>query len=338
MVKHYKKPLWRVILFRTFLILFTLIFFIVAGLYGAVLIINYGPSPSARNLLVMTSLETSAMKFLATSFFSEEEIAQIVKDNSIQVSAEVTDTDKISIPNKVDNPEIDIKSLEIQEISGPTYRGKMMIISDPSRVSVGTSYPFGEEYKGKKITQMMEETNSIAAVNGGGFLDLNGVGNGGIPSGLVIRNGEIQWGGRNGTYDLIGFDKDDKLIVGSMTGQQALDRGIRDALCFGPFLIINGKPSESKGTSGGLNPRTAIGQRADGAVLLLVIDGRQTGSLGANYGDLIKVMQEFGAVNAANLDGGSSSAMYYEGEIINVSSSIYGPRDMPTCILVADTE
>lgn len=338
MVKSYKKPLWRIILFRTLLIIFTLVFLVTAGLYGAVLLVNYGPSPSARNLLVMTSLETSAMKFLATSFFTEDEIAQIVKDNSIQVSAEITDTDKISIPNKEENPEIDIKSLEIQEISGPTYRGKMMIIRDPSRVSVGTSYPFGEQYKGKKITEMMKETNAIAAVNGGGFHDLNGVGNGGIPSGIVIRNGEIQWGSKGGTYDLIGFDKDDKLIVGSMTGQDALNRGVRDALCFGPFLIINGIPSEIKGTSGGLNPRTAIGQRADGAVLLLVIDGRQTGSLGANYGDLIKVMQDFGAINAANLDGGSSSAMYYEGEIINVSSSIYGPRDMPTCILVADTD
>lgn len=338
MSNAYKKPLWRVILFRTLLMLFTLLFFVVAGLYGAVLLVNYGPSQSARNLFVMTSLETSAMKFLATSFFTEEEIAQIVKDNSIQVSSEITDTDKINIPNAMDNPDIDIKSLEIQEITGATYRGKMMIISDPSRVSVGTSYPFGEQYKGKKIVQMMEENNAIAAVNGGGFVDLNGVGNGGTPNGLVIRNGEIQWGGKSGTYDLIGFDNDNRLIIGRMTGQQALDKGVRDALCFGPFLIINGNPSEVKGTSGGLNPRTAIGQRADGAILLLVIDGRQTGSVGANYSDLIKVMQDFGAVNAANLDGGSSSAMYFEGELISVSSSVYGPRDMPTCILVSDTE
>ena len=119
-----------------------------------------------------------------------------------------------------------------------------------------------------------------------------------------------------------------------MTGQEALDRGVRDALSFGPILVVNGNPSVVNGTGGGLNPRTAIGQREDGAVLLLVIDGRQANSLGASYEDVLNVMVEHGAVNAANLDGGSSSLLYYQGEYINNCASLYGPRNMPTSFIV----
>jgi exopolysaccharide biosynthesis protein len=84
----------------------------------------------------------------------------------------------------------------------------------------------------------------------------------------------------------------------------------------------------------GLNTRTAIGQRADGSVLLLVIEGRQTSSLGATYADLINIMLEFGAVNAANLDGGMSSSMAYQGEEILKNSSVSATRDMPTAFII----
>ena len=119
-----------------------------------------------------------------------------------------------------------------------------------------------------------------------------------------------------------------------MTGKQALEEGIRDAVSFGPTLIVNGEALSGIGTGGGLNPRTAIGQRADGTVLLLVIEGRQATSLGASYTDLIRVMLEHGAVNAANLDGGSSSVMYYEGSLVNSNASVIGLRKMPTAFLV----
>ena len=66
------------------------------------------------------------------------------------------------------------------------------------------------------------------------------------------------------------------------------------------------------------------GQRADGAVLMFVTDGRgKNGHLGASASDLIEVMRDFGAVNAANLDGGSSSCMYYEGEYLMTSVTFY---------------
>jgi exopolysaccharide biosynthesis protein len=123
-----------------------------------------------------------------------------------------------------------------------------------------------------------------------------------------------------------------------MTGKQALERGVRDAVDFGPTLILNGTPLEVKGFGGGLNPRTAIGQRADGAILLLVLDGRQPDSLGATMGDIIDLMLRYKAVNAANLDGGTSTVMYYHGELLNFCCSLYGPRDIPTAVIIKDVE
>lgn len=224
--------------------------------------------------------------------------------------------------------------IEFHRISGPTYKGIMMIVKDPSRVMVGTSSPqYAESIPGKKVVDMIASYGAIAGTNAGGFQDPQGAGNGGTPIGIVISEGTLRYGSPAGSYELIGMNKDNILIVGTMTGQQALDAGVRDAVSFGPVLIANGEPTKAS-QGGGLNPRTAIGQRSDGAILMLVIDGRQSSSLGASYTDVTQLMLEYGAVNAANLDGGSSSVMYYEGELLNSCSSLYGPREMPTCIIV----
>ena len=171
-------------------------------------------------------------------------------------------------------------------------------------------------------------------MNAGGFADENGMGNGGMPLGLVVKDGVMLQGTAGGSYQVIGFDQGNHLIVGQMTGAEVMERGMRDAVSFGPAFIINGEPVDVTGSGGGLNPRTVIGQREDGAVLLLVIDGRQPHSLGANFQDCIKVMQDYGAINAANLDGGSSTQMMYQGETINVCASLYGPRYLPTVWIV----
>ena len=196
------------------------------------------------------------------------------------------------------------------------------------------SGPYGPSYSGKTVEDMAKSYNAVLATNGGGFEDAGGMGNGGTPIGIVISEGKIVYGSASKTYELIGFDNDNKLVVGNMTGAEALNRGVRDALSFGPILIVNGKAAKINGTGGGLNPRTAIGQREDGAVLLLVIDGRQANSLGASYEDVMNVLLEYGAINGANLDGGSSSLLYYEGKYINNSSSLVGAREMPTSIIV----
>ena len=85
----------------------------------------------------------------------------------------------------------------------------------------------------------------------------------------------------------------------------------------------------------GVGPRTAIGQRKDGTVLFLVIDGRQPGySVGATLRDIQNIMYEEGAVIAANLDGGSSSTLYYNGKVINKPADLLGERMIPTAFVV----
>lgn len=302
-------------------------------LVGASYIFCMGPSPSASDLFVNTMMETSALKFIPRMFFTEDEIAAIRKRNSTVDTLEVTDQSLVVIPTPEELSEEDERlPLEIIDISSSTYKGKLMLVRDPSRVVIGTPPSLGGNAKGIQISEMVEREGGIAGINAGGFMDEGGVGNGGTPLGIVIKNGELLYNG--GGSIVVGFDKDNKLVVGWMTAQEAMDKGLRDACSFGPVFIVNGKRSDVAGTGGGLNPRTCIGQTADGTVLLLTIDGRQATSIGATYEDCINILEEYGAVNAANLDGGSSTVMYYNGEIINVCASVYGPRDLPTSFVV----
>lgn len=336
--KNNKKNNKSRLIKRIALSIFTALFVIVLGLLGVIYILEFGPSNTARNLFVNSAMESSAGKFMATMFLSDEKIAQIRKDNSVVASDDITDTSLINIgtneTDTADGDDYDEDGIQIIDISNDTYKGKMMIVKDPSRVTVGISGQYGASYSGKTVMDMAMNYDAVAAVNGGGFEDNNGVGNGGTPIGLVISDGELKYGSAGSSYEVIGFDNNNNLVVGKMTASEALSRGVRDALSFGPILIVNGQASQVNGSGSGLNPRTAIGQRADGAILLLVIDGRQVNSLGASYADVIDVMLEYGAVNAANLDGGSSSLMYYKGEYINSCASLYGPRNMPTSIIV----
>ena len=325
MKKGVKRKSVKIIL-RTLLCLGTLIVVLFAGVFGAFTILNLGPSKTARDLFVVSMTETSMGTVFAKIYFSDEEIAQIRKDNSIETSTDEVNTNLINREN-----DKTAKYIVIEDISESTFKGKMAIISDPSKVKVGVSDVFAEDAKGLKLDQLAEKYSATLAINGGYFYDPEGKSKGGLPKGIVVSDGKLLYGEPNASYEIIGFDSNNIFITGTMTAQQALDRGIRDAVSFGPSLIVNGEPLNIRGTGSGLNPRTAIGQRADGAVLMLVLEGRQPSSLGATYSDLIDIMLEYGAVNAANLDGGTSSVMVYEGEYITTCCSLYGPREIPTC-------
>ena len=220
-------------------------------------------------------------------------------------------------------------------MKGPSFKGKMMIIHDPSKVIVGTLDAYGAAYHGLYLYEFIEKYGAIGGTNAGGFYDPNGGGNGGTPDGLVIRDGQIAWGSPGNWYiNVIGFDSNNVLHVGDMSGQQALDLGMTSAVSFSPGPVLVKDGVMRTGLGGGMNPRTCIGQRADGTILLMVLEGRKPDSLGATYDDIAQIMYDYGAVNAANLDGGSSSLMYYKGEQITRGSNIIGMRQMSTAILV----
>ena len=299
--------------------------------YSALLIILKGPSPTFSNLIISTMMETRRGKKIAHMFFTDEELTAKLSKNSVSY------TEQITYNNEEDFviPEEEKDKIEIIDIQGGTYKGKLMIVRDPSRIQLGVNTLMSSENaSGFLVQDYVDKEGAIAGINAGGFEDPNGQGDGSIPYGVVIKDGELVAGKEDAWVSLIGFNEHDHLIVGNMTAAEALSWGITDAVTFGPIFIVDGSPVAVTGTGGGLNPRTVIGQRADGAVLLLVIDGRQTTSLGATYEDCINIMLEYGAINAANLDGGSSSVMVYKGKIINNIVSMRSDRTVPTAWIV----
>ena len=342
-----KKIAWRVGLSVLTAVALVLVAAIGAGFIGF-----RGPSRSLGDLLTVSMLETSALKFVPHIYYSNEEIEAIKARNEVGELEEETDTSMIVIagpspePGQADvapvatpKPEnliVEENGIQIFEVHGPTYNGWIMVVQDPSRVAVGVCRENFNSKPGLVLHDIAARYDAIAAINGGGFSDEGGLGNGGRPIGLVISHGEVlNKASINSDHNIVmGFDQDNKLVVGKMTSEEAVKKGLRDALAFGPALVVNGEAAPVSGSSSGLNPRTAIGQRADGAVLLLVIDGRQASSLGATYADMINVLLEFDAVNAANLDGGSSSMMYYDGEYLNKGVMLTGSRKLPTAFIV----
>lgn len=313
---------------------FTILLLILFLFFGSTTIVCLGPSPAARDLFVSTVMETSAAKFLARLYFSETEIEEILKSNTARISNVITDVSTVSLPDGIEDEET-LADITVEDVKGATFMGKMMIVNDPSRLYVATVPNFNESASGMLLTDMVSSNGAEAGINGGAFEDVNGVGKGGMPLGIVIQNGVITCDTTPGIASIVmGFDSSHTLLVGNMTAAQAVNSGIQEGVSFGPALVINGERVPITGSGGGLNPRTAIGQRQDGAVLLLVIDGRQAQSLGASYKDLADVMIAYGAVNAGNLDGGSSSMMIWNGEVLNNRSNLIGPRKIPTAFLV----
>ena len=309
--------------------------------------IHKGPSPRFRDLFVSSAKESSVGGVLVDLYLTPDEVDKIMAKNSTKGFDEITDTNLIQIADtnadssalgnassKASNPEDpDGDGITVYDVHGPTYRGKMMVVFDPSRVKVATIDHYGISSPGKTLPELVEKYDAVGGINGGKYDDEAGIGTGGMPQGIVFSEGVLRMGDPGTTYEVYGFNNDNVLVVGRMTAGYAQSIGIRDAVSFGPALIVNGKSAHMAGSGSGLNPRTAIGQRADGAVLLLVIEGRQTTSLGASMADLVTVMEDYGAVNAANLDGGMSSSMVYNGEEI-VSSCTMRNRKMPTAFIV----
>ena len=241
----------------------------------------------------------------------------------ITVKASQPKSDEESGPQADDYGYIDEDGdgIIIVDVKKKGFVGKMVIILDPSRVFVGKPEVYGGY--GLTLDELAKRYDALGGVNGGGFYDPEGGGTGGYPDGLTVVGGEIFHEG-NSTRTFCGLDKNNILHVGDYDSDEAVEDGIRDGVSFGPALIINGKGEYGNHMESGINPRTAVGQRADGAILLLAIDGRQVHSIGASFGDARDVMLDFGAVNACNMDGGSSTVMYYEGEYINSPSSASG--------------
>ena len=294
----------------------------------------YGPFNNAKSTYVGAAMTSMTHQYLATWFLSEEKINKILGNNSTEATDETTNASEINIPKVKDD------TIEFYELAdNPKFTGYYLVVKDPTRVKVGHTTKLNEE--GQTTSQIAENYNAVAAVNGGAFVDQSSTsqwtGNGGIPSGIVMSGGEVVHNdlGEGNKTELLAIDKQGVMIVGKYSIDDLKERKIQEALSFGPTLVVNGKMTPMSGDGGwGIAPRTPIGQRQDGSIILLVIDGRGVGSLGATLKETQEIMYQLGAVNAMNLDGGKSTTLYYDGEVRNTPSNSMGERAIPTAIIV----
>ena len=280
----------------------------------------HGPYVAYSRQALAQLPESGLKRTLAELFYSSEEIEQI-QTGTIEYSRETAS-------------EINEDGIEIHRLKGTTYQGVMMIVHNPEEVIVATNPHMDSGEPGYTLEKYIAMNEGIAGINAGGFEDEGGNGNGGQAYGIVISGGELISGRLNEYTPVIGINSENKLVVGDMTAQQALDWDIQEAVTFGPVFIKDFEVVFDSGRHPGLNPRTVIGQRPDGAMLLLVLDGRQPVSFGSTYQDIIDIMLDFGAMTAANLDGGNSTVMIYDEETRNSTVSIYGDRRLPTAFVV----
>ncbi len=233
-------------------------------------------------------------------------------------------------PNGYEEVIYDQDGLLVARIKGKRYVGFVAVIDDPMRLTLGKCPWFGEGAYGKSVQQMADEAGAILAVNGGGFSDPGGEGRGGLPTGNVIYQGKMLMGYWSPT---VGIDADGVMHVGDFSGTTCMELGLQWAVSYGPTLIQDGEICSKLENSRG-EPRTAIGQREDKSVVIVVLQGRQVQALGVTCRELAQIMYDFGCVNASNLDGGASSDIYFQGKYLNVCNTSGGPRPIPTSVLV----
>lgn len=316
----------------------TKLFIVLDILVALCFFIMYGPFSYFRNVLVTTALKTKTHAWIAYTFFSEDRVNEINSQFSYIPLTDDVDLDKIVIDNgerkKYDN-EYDKailtrdkgnKNYKLLNIEVAGYDAHLVAIYNPSKVRLITSKSFNTGSGAEKVINICERVGGLVCINGGMFQDPTGWGSD-IPQGYLIKDGQIIWSDTNDKANLIGFTNDNKLMLMYASGDEAIKKGMRDALEFGPFLIVNGKQIEQTTTAAGgydRAARVAIAQRKDGVVLFLVTEGVHT--KGPTLKEVAETLALYGAYNAANLDGGTSSQLVVKGELINTPLTIYGKK------------
>ncbi|MBO5358530.1 MAG: phosphodiester glycosidase family protein [Clostridia bacterium] len=358
-----KKLTVKNVINRSLLSVGTALLLVIVTAFSAGMVVAHGPSKTMRDMLVLSAMQASATKWVPGLFLPKQTVKEIV-DNSHKISTDSIDVDDI-ITGDEDEWKDAKKGTKLIFLQKPNFKAYLLMVKDPTRVKVGVSSEnFASATGGMRIFKFAEKYNALAVINAGEFADGGGQGTGAQPIGLTYSLGKKVWGG-NGSRTFMGFTKDNKFVCfEGITTKKAEELGIRDAVCFqtGNLLIDHtekdGKIDKVNLHYGdgnlGAAQRTAIGQRADGSVLMLVTDGRSASSIGATRNDVIDILVEYGAVSAGMLDGGSSAMMFYRDYynvynvdttkldsyqkqgLVNQYKAFTTPRRLPTCFFVTE--
>ncbi|OAA83630.1 phosphodiester glycosidase family protein [Clostridium ljungdahlii] len=296
------------------------------------LLVFYGPFKNVKNQIVSTAMATFTHQYIATLFLSKDEINKILQEGKSgqTTSQEAEDLNDVNINHVGD------KDIKRYDIPSTRFDGYILEIKDPKRIRIGYTSKLREV--GERTSEIAQRNGAVAAINGGGFTDKSGgkywVGTGGYPEGIIISGGKVIYSDvkSNEKINVTAFTPTGRLIVGDHTLKELLADGVTEAISFRNSLIINGKTVSVENE--GLNPRTAIGQKADGTIVMLAIDGRKGLKMGASLKEVQNILLQQGVINASNLDGGSSTTMYFNGEVINNPCDWNGERTVATAIYV----
>lgn len=354
-----KKLTLKTVVCRILLVLGTVLGAFIITIITACVMITHGPSESLKNMLVISAEQASATKWVPYLFLSKNSVREIMKASKT-ISTDIVKAEDYNNSAAGDEWAGSDNGVKLEFLKESKFKAYLCLIKDPKRVKIGVSSEnFEGATVGKSIFDIVKKYNCLAAINGGEFSDIGGNGSGAAPMGLTYSFGKCVWNdGLRRTF--MGFDKNDRLICrNSITKAEADKLGIRDAVSFqtGNVLISqNGDDIKLYygDSNTGTAQRTAIGQRADGAVILLVTDGRSADSIGATRNDIIDIMVKYKAVNAGMLDGGSSAMLYYKDYqskygldkasldsfqqkgLVNRYKAFVAPRTIPTFFIVTE--
>jgi exopolysaccharide biosynthesis protein len=316
-VRKKKKSRWK----RVFIVLMFLFLYVI-GSTG--FIVLYGPFENLRRAVIGAVL-TSSHPWVLEPFYSAQTLAKYQPVAMDKMKEGTMHTQNFS--------GIHDDGVEVVPINTSKYNGSLLIINDPKRVHIAVTKHINQV--GQTVSEMVKGEKAIAGINAGGFFDAKGRGTGGTPLGLTVSRGDYVSGDKQSPQPIIGITKEGALIVGKYTYAELKKLGIEDAVSFGPQLVADGKPflKDSDG-SWGIAPRSVIGQRSDGAIMLLALSGRGNNGIGAGLLDCMEVMIQNGANVAANLDGGYSSELYYNNHFLVSPSNPLGERYVATSFIV----
>ncbi len=209
--------------------------------------------------------------------------------------------------------------LMLVRVKGSGYQGVLAILKDAKDLRCCPAQYLGSI--GEVLESIVPRNNGVLGINGSGFSDWKGVGNGGKLKGYAMCSG-VEYGKHfTDSRKRLELRDDNKIYI--VDSKTETTPGTRDAVEFRPALIIDGVPlvDELSGFMS-IQPRCVVGQSKDGDVLMLVIEGRLVGrSLGIGLPECTKIMQRYDAYQAMNMDGGTSAVMWYDGEYVTKCSN-----------------
>lgn len=307
--------------------LITKIFIAIDVLIVFCFLLVYGPIDKARVFWITTAMETASHRYFAYIFYSPNTVSEVMSSNSLEILEEETDASSITIGEieKITNYTSVYEKQILERDEDDLYKliefkyGEfdcyLVAIYDPKRVEVAHTKNLSS---GEVLTDIAKRENAIVAINGGGYSWSNYK-----PYGLIVHDGKIVYATNYNSFVGASLTYDGVLLAGYMSAGEIKTKNVKEAVTFGPTLIVNGKSAQIRGTGGsGMNPRTVIAQRKDGIILFLVVNGygqnlSWKGRGGVYYSDLITILERYGAYNAINMDGGSSTTLVINGELVN---------------------